>query len=893
MLAIKKRYIRNLKIEFLFLFFLLCIPLSSSSKPTNSPPKTEKIKLQLKYFHQFQFAGYYAALHKGYYKNAGLDVEIIEGGTINSIETVVSGQADYGIAANDILIERINKQPIVLLACIFQSSPSVFLSLEKSNIHTAHDLIDKKVMLLGEFRDPELMAIFHQEGIQINDIQRISTSYDINDLISGKTDALNAYITNEPYFLKEQNIPHTIISPKTYGIDFYGDGIFTSENEVKLNPDRVQAFLDASKKGWEYALENQDEIIDVIISKYSDKKSRAHLEFEAEQIKKLILNEYVEIGHINPGRIQNIADICAKMGMIPLNYDLTGFIYEPESFNTPTWLKWLLGTTLGLIIIVIGISSYLFLFNKQLKKAVAKQTSSLSNKNSELQKEISERIRIVAALKQSEKRFREMVENLPSGAILNEKDKLFINKKAYEITGYTNKELADFDTWFLKLYPSSKKKNLQLYLENKNNNFNEIITTSITCKNGKQKQVEFHCYQFERKEIWLMNDISRRLKTENALIASENKLRAYIEESPNGLVIFSPNTKIIFTNRAFIDLMDISNDRLDDIYIPDFFAPKHLEQNQKLLTQLLTEGKCQGEVVIQSSQGKKHPVFISAVKLINNEYLAFIVDISAIKKAEHELRIALERAEESDRLKSAFLANMSHEIRTPMNGILGFSQLLLKPGLTQEKKEKYLDILNQNGKQLLGIINNIIDISYLEVNQLKSNPTSFSIKKLFDDLNTFFILDENRFHKTNVKLIFDNQVPKETDFVISDLGKIKQILINLINNALKFTKEGHIRISSQVEKSNLHLSVEDSGIGIPKEKQKLIFERFGQVENIYTRQFGGAGLGLPISKGLIELLKGELHMESNEGIGSKFEFHIPINTSPIETTLKSLKQEDK
>ncbi len=893
MLAIKKRYIRNLKIEFLFLFFLLCIPLSSYSKPTNSPPKTEKIKLQLKYFHQFQFAGYYAALHKGYYKNAGLDVEIIEGGTINSIETVVSGQADYGIAANDILIERINKQPIVLLACIFQSSPSVFLSLEKSNIHTAHDLIDKKVMLLGEFRDPELMAIFHQEGIQINDIQRISTSYDINDLISGKTDALNAYITNEPYFLKEQNIPHTIISPKTYGIDFYGDGIFTSENEVKLNPDRVQAFLDASKKGWEYALENQDEIIDVIISKYSDKKSRAHLEFEAEQIKKLILNEYVEIGHINPGRIQNIADICAKMGMIPLNYDLTGFIYEPESFNTPTWLKWLLGTTLGLIIIVIGISSYLFLFNKQLKKAVAKQTSSLSNKNSELQKEISERIRIVAALKQSEKRFREMVENLPSGAILNENDKLFINKKAYEITGYTNKELADFDTWFLKLYPSSKKKNLQLYLENKNNNFNEIITTSITCKNGKQKQVEFHCYQFERKEIWLMNDISRRLKTENALIASENKLRAYIEESPNGLVIFSPNTKIVFTNRAFIDLMDISNDRLDDIYIPDFFAPKHLEQNQKLLTQLLTEGKCQGEVVIQSFQGKKHPVYISAVKLINNEYLAFIVDISAIKKAEHELRIALERAEESDRLKSAFLANMSHEIRTPMNGILGFSQLLLKPGLTREKKEKYLDILNQNGKQLLGIINNIIDISYLEVNQLKSNPTSFSIKKLFDDLNTFFILDENRFHKTNVKLIFDNQVPKETDFVISDLGKIKQILINLINNALKFTKEGHIRISSQVKKSNLHLSVEDSGIGIPKEKQKLIFERFGQVENIYTRQFGGAGLGLPISKGLIELLKGELHMESNEGIGSKFEFHIPINTSPIETTLKSLKQEDK
>ncbi len=893
MFAIKKGYIAILKIRSLLLFFLFIIPFFSYAKPNTIPPKVEKIKLQLKYYHQFQFAGYYAALHKGYYKNAGLDVEIIEGGTINTIETVVSGKADYGIASNDILIEKINKQPIVLLACIFQSSPSIFLSLEKSNIHTAHDLIDKKIMLLDEYRDPELMAIFHQEGIQINDIDRISTTYDINDLISGKTDALNAYITNEPYFLKEQNIPHTIISPKTYGIDFYGDGIFTSEDEVKSNPDRVLAFLNASKKGWEYALENQDEIIDVIITKYSDKKSRAHLEFEAEQIKKLILDEYVEIGHINLGRIQNIADICAKMGMIPLNYDLTGFIYKPESFNTPSWLKWLLGTTLGLIIIVIGISSYLFLFNKQLQKAVAKQTSSLSYKNTELQKEISERIRIVAALKQSEKRFREMVENLPSGAILNENEKLFINKKAYEITGYTNTELADVDTWFLKLYPNSKKKNLQLYLENKNNNFNETITTSITCKNGKQKHVEFHCYQFERKEIWLMNDISRRLKTENALIASENKLRAYIEESPNGLVIFKSNTKVIFTNPAFAELMEISESKLDDIFIPDFFAPSYLKQNQSLLTQLLTEGKCQGEVVIQSSKGKKFPVYISAVKLINNEYLAFIVDISAIKKAEHELRIALERAEESDRLKSAFLANMSHEIRTPMNGILGFSQLLLKPDLSQEKKEKYLDILNQNGRQLLGIINNIIDISYLEVNQLKSNPTTFSIKKLFDDLNIFYALEENRFNKKDLIVLFENNVSANTDVIISDLGKIKQILINLINNALKFTKNGHIQISSRIENSNLYLSVEDTGIGIPKEKQKLIFERFGQVENIYTRQFAGAGLGLPISKGLIELLKGELHMESNVGTGSKFEFYIPFSTIPKESSLTSIHHKEK
>lgn len=874
----EKEYFRSLYSKHFFVLILLLSNLFSFGTPLNKSPKNQKIKLQLKYFHQFQFAGYYAAVHKGFYADAGLSVELIEGGTINSINKVLNGEADYGVAANDLLIERLNNKPIVLLASIFQSSPSIFICLKESNIHTAHDLINKKIMLLDEYRDPELMAIFYEEGIQINDINRITTTYNINDLIDGKTDALNAYSTNEPFYLEEKNIPYTIISPKTYGIDFYGDCLFTSEKEIANNPERVESFLKASKKGWEYALKNQDEIIDLILAEYSSNITRQHLEFEANQIKKLILNEYVEIGHINPGRWENIAEICSKMGMISKNYDLTGFIYQPEAYNTPKWLKWLLGTATSLSAIVIAISYYLFFFNKQLQKAVAKQTSKLSRKNIELQNEISERIRTAAALKQSEKRFREMIENLPSGAILVEEDEsLFTNKKAFEITGFTNSELPNINSWFSTLYPKSKEKNIQLYLENKIINFKNASIASITCKNGDIKHVEFHSYKFDNKEIWLMNDISERIKTENALISSENKLRTYIEESPNGLVIFNSNRKINFANQAFIDLMEIHEEKLDQIFIPDFFSPSQQKQNLEFLNQLLTEGKTQGEVLIRTVTGKDIPVYISAVRLINQEFLAFIVNISAIKAVENKLTSALKQAEESDRLKSAFLANMSHEIRTPMNGILGFSQLLLKENLSQEKKEKYIDILTQNGNQLLGIIDNIIEISYLEVNQLKVNLSIFSIQKLFSDLQIFFAIDKNRYKKDHLEIIFKNTISQEQDQICSDLGKIKQILINLINNALKFTEKGTVSISSRIEKTLLYLTVEDSGIGIPEEKQNIIFERFGQVENIYTRQFGGAGLGLPISKGLIELLDGEIFFESNVGVGSKFEFYIPIN----------------
>lgn len=885
--AIEKETIRSLYPKYFLVLLFLLLNLFTFSTPFRKSPETQKITLQLKYFHQFQFAGYYAALHKGFYADAGLSVEIIEGGAINSINKVLSGEADYGIAANDLLIERINNRPVVLLASIFQSSPSIFICLQKSNIHTAHDLINKKIMLLDEYRDPELMAIFYEEGIQIDNIKRISTTYNINDLIDGKTDALNAYSTNEAFYLQEKNIPYTIISPKTYGIDFYGDCLFTSEKEIENNPKRVKAFLEASKKGWDYALKNQNEIIDLILSEYPVSKSRKHLEFEANQIKKLILNEYVEIGHINPGRWENIANICSKMGMISKNYDLNGFIYQTEEYNTPIWLKWILGIAISVSTIVIIILIYLFFFNKQLQKAVAKQTSNLRHKNIELQNEISERIRTAAALKQSEKRFREMIENLPSGAILVEEDEsLFTNKKAFEITGYTNSELPNITSWFSKLYPERREENIQFYLENKINNFKNASTTSITSKNGDVKQVEFHAYKFEKKEIWLMNNISERLRTENALISSENKLRTYIEESPNGLVIFNSDTKVSYANQAFLDLLELPKTKLDSAFIPDFFSPTQLKRNQDLFNQLFTKGKTQGEVLIQTTTGKNIPVYISAVELINKEFLAFIVDISAIKEAENKLTIALRQAEESDRLKSAFLANMSHEIRTPMNGILGFSQLLLKENLSQEKKEKYIDILTQNGKQLLVIIDNIIDISYLEVNQLKVNLSIFSIGNLFDDLQLFFAVDKKRYKKDHLEIIFNNTISKEEDQIRSDHGKIKQILSNLINNALKFTEKGTITISSIIEKSILKITVEDTGIGIPLEKKNVIFERFGQVENIYTRQFGGAGLGLPISKGLIELLKGELLYESKIGIGSKFEFHIPINKSEeyIETS---------
>jgi signal transduction histidine kinase/CheY-like chemotaxis protein len=229
------------------------------------------------------------------------------------------------------------------------------------------------------------------------------------------------------------------------------------------------------------------------------------------------------------------------------------------------------------------------------------------------------------------------------------------------------------------------------------------------------------------------------------------------------------------------------------------------------------------------------------------------------------------KAKKSDHLKSAFLANMSHEIRTPMNGIIGFSQLLKKPGLSKEKQDKYVNTIIDSANHLLTIVNDILDISKIETGQIEivSQPTN--INELLLSLIEHYTLKAEEKGIT-IKL---NCELKENEYVIlTDKPKLKQILNNLISNAIKFTSEGHIIVGCNSNKDSINFFVEDTGIGVPKEFQREIFERFRQVETTTTRNFGGTGLGLAISKNLVELLGGKLWLESEIGKGSIFRFAI-------------------
>ena len=245
---------------------------------------------------------------------------------------------------------------------------------------------------------------------------------------------------------------------------------------------------------------------------------------------------------------------------------------------------------------------------------------------------------------------------------------------------------------------------------------------------------------------------------------------------------------------------------------------------------------------------------------------------------EYELVKAKDKAEESDKLKTAFLANMSHEIRTPMNGILGFAEMLNDNALSKANRKKYLQIINSNGKMLINLIDDIIDFAKIESDQVNILQDDFSLNNLLNQVQSSFLTSRLKRDKSRVRIMTKKSFPDEKSFIRTDPTRLRQVLTNLVGNAIKFTHKGYIEFGYMLEDSKtLLFYVKDTGIGIEEEKLQLIFERFMQADSSPSRKYGGSGLGLAISKGLVELLNGKMWAESVLNEGSTFYFTIPFN----------------
>ena len=611
----------------LTLLALLLVGGCASEQSSLVPP--EQVALQLKWKHQFQFAGYYAALEQGYYQDAGLDVEFREAQDgEDPVQSVLAGEAEFGVGTSELVLLRSQGEPVVALAAIFQHSPQILLARRDAGIATIHDLAGRTVMIEPQAAD--LLAYLQKEGLSLDSLKLVPHTYSPFALISGSVAAISAYETDELFLVQQAGVDVLEFSPRTGGIDFYGDVLFTTEEQILKHPERAAAFRAASLRGWQYAMSHPDEMVNLILTKYTTRHSRAHLEFEAERMQGLMRMDLVEIGHMYPGRWQHIAAVYQDLGMMTGLVDLDKFIYDPDRPPDLTWFVWTAGLAIG-----------------------------------------------VATL------------------------------------------LA-------------------------------LILVPVTYLNRRLKA-----------------EVARRRRYQSALVRAK------------------------------------------------------------------------------------------------------------------------EEAEAANLAKSRFLANMSHDIRTPMNGVIGMAHLLLETRLTAEQQH-YAEIITTSGEALLTLINDILDLSKIEAGKLVLEDVDFDLYAAVESTSEMLTVMAE---KKGVALV-TSIAPTTPTTLRGDPGRLRQVLMNLVSNAVKFTAQGEVRVVVRMEASDegrvtLHFAVTDTGIGIAEHKLAELFKPFSQLEHDGRRGYGGTGLGLAICKQLVELMGGQIGVNSCEGAGSTFWFTIPFQRASVVASAES------
>ena len=539
--------------------------------------------------------------------------------------------------------------------------------------------------------------------------------------------------------------------------------------------------------------------------------------------------------------------------------------------------------------------------------------------------DITNRKKAEEELKEREERFRALFHQNSSVLLLIDPDTgniYDVNKRAVEFYGYSRDQLCSMNIRDINTYSEEK---IQEEMENIRQGKKNYLIFSHRLANGEIRDVEVFTGKIKIKEkLYLystIHDITEQTKNRRRLQKGEEIAKiGYWEFNLNkGTVYSSPGARKIYG-------LDKSNLTIREVQqLP---LKKYRPQMDEALRKLVEEGKPYDiEFKIQRAKDNKIIDIHSIGEYQEDRNLVFgiIQDVTERKEIEKELQkkyeeveaaeeelrasnddlmetnekleeqkkeleIAKEKAEESDRLKTAFLANMSHEIRTPMNGIMGFSQILKDKDHPRDKQKKFLNLIHSRTKHLLQIINDIVDVSKIEANQLSVNPQYFYLSDVFQELENNYRNEMKSGKKSHLQLNLSIGLNREDSYIKTDENRIRQIMHNLLSNAIKFTYEGSIEFGYELQSdNNLQFYVKDTGIGISPDKQYLIFDRFRQADDLGEKAYEGTGLGLTISHRLVQMLGGKMWVDSRKDEGSIFYFTLPYH--PHQTKQEKGKKE--
>jgi PAS domain S-box-containing protein len=854
----------------------------------------QKVTLQLKWTHGFQFAGYYAAQQQGYYAAEGLEVSLQEGRPDRlALPMVQSGAAEFGVSGMEVFQAYEQGEPLVALGVVFQHSPYVLISLKAAGIKRPKDLVGRRVMFAGNQGKAEAFAMLKAEGIAPEALQIVTPAWDLNELLQGRVDVLSAYATDEPHTLRLRGAELNLLHPRDYGVDFYGDLLFTTQGYVEAHPGTVQAFRRASLRGWEYAMNNPEAMITAILQMPGvdqGPSSRQHLQFEADQMKELVLPGLVETGHMNPGRFQRMADIYRQLGMIQTVRNPEDFLWGPPRPLATLWIP-----RLGLLLGVLAfISLLVVLWIQQLRHRVQKQTT-------DLREEVVHRREAEARLAEREQRLRVLVENLPAGAIYEDEAGFFINARMAELMDRPQEELVTLEAWLGALDPKDGQRLREAYESKRDTHPVAPLLVHFTTGKGARRTLEVRMRTLPYCEIWMALDVTAREAAEAARRQSEDRYRGLYQNSSDMIFLVQVEADGSFRfegiNPAYCATYGLADEVVAGQRPADVLPGEIASFVTGNFQRCVNAGRnLSYEEVVSLPSGKR--VLLTQLAPIRDEQgrIYLLAGISRDMTDERKNQEALRQAQKLESL-GVLAGGIAHDFNNLLTAILGNLNLAQMKLAAGAPADTYLQNMESTILRAADLTRQML--AYSGKGRFVVKPLDLS--RMVEEITHLLSVSISK--KVTLRYELASGLPA----VEADGAQIQQVIMNLVTNASEAIgdREGIITITTgtrDLDQSGVErlfvgqtlqpgrfvtLQVSDTGCGMKPEVLARIFDPF------FTTKTSGRGLGLSAMLGILRGHGGGIKIYSELGKGSVFQVYLRASEAPAQVLEVASSEQDQ
>lgn len=840
------------KLKFLLTIIFLTTTLYSS--------ELKKVTLQLAWFDQFQYAGYYIAKEKGFYKELGLDVEIVPFSfDKNIIKDVNDGKIDFAVGRENLILEKQKYPNIVALAAIFQASPLILISKKDSKIEKIEDFANKRIMTTrDDAEEASLKAMLVSRKVDIKTLNFIPHSHNIKDLINSKTDLISAYTSKAPFFLNKYNIRYNTFSPKDYGFDMYSDFLYTNSQLIATDPNVAILFKNASMKGWEYAYSNISEATELILNKYNTQNlTKEELIFEANELKKLSYYETKKLGEISYEKLKRIYDLYNVLGLVEKPIDVSDFIFKPDNnliisnieknfLNEKEILNLcIIPNYMPYSDVVDGkfigfVADYMALVENSIKKPIKfVQTKSIAESFTFIKEKKCDILPMAIKTKERESylSFTKSYLNLPL-VLITKSGEIFTD----DLRNLKNKKVSIVDNYAFFNTLKNKYKNIEFVkVKNLDEGFEKVLNDENFA------------------HIDFMQSSWYKIQTD---YMSKLQISAKLDESEDiSIAVLKENT--VLSN--ILDKVVLSIDKASSTEILNKWVIKDnkKEFNYNLLLQISFV------VFIIFSLGVYRQILLNKA----NKRLKYLVDLKTKKLQNVNKRLSirikriLEKSQQKDRILAQqqkmvsmgqMIENIAHQWRQPLSVIsTNASAIKLKKEMNLLKDDELIKTVEQIVNTSKYLSQTIDDFRYFFRPQKDKEIFSLTscIKKCLDLINENFV-------KNNIKIIYKlediNVLGYETELI--------QVLINILNNSKDAFVQNNIDkklifITLKEINKKVHIEIYDNALGVSQNILDKVFEPY------FTTKYksSGTGIGLYMSKEIVTRhMDGDIFMDNYE-----------------------------